>query len=465
VASPTYYRLRRAAASLSSFLRRKAPTSPTDDDSGNGKPRRRAIVGVVKPRWPNAHPFFSPGDLPGVSVKAATLPKGEVGVTGLDARSGRIYQEYSARLQNLRNRMAAYEEMRRSDSAVAVLENIITLPVRQAQWFVKPGDDEQLSDAIAENIFHGLSHPFEETIRQACLAVLYGFTIHEKVYETKPDGFLGWRKFAERARTTVAGWEFDSTGGLKAVKQSGRKPDTGSPVSITIPIERLLVWTWRGEAGDPEGIGVLRQAYKHWYYKQVLEEFAAIRIERQACGLPMAYGPEIGFTEEEASQVLASIEAIRAAEAAGMVVPAGWHIEWADLGRADVPFESHIERQHSSILQTALGHFVGLGQGGDRGSLALSRDATTFFFLACEAIADWICSTFNLYAMRQLCYFNNNNPGALPQLAHGKLGVRDPDRFTRAVARLFDPDLVIPPEVEDYVRDELGMPPRPENTG
>jgi len=406
----------------------------------------------------------TPGDIPPIAAatniaEADTRASlGEVGVTGLDARQGRIYQEYSRRLQTLSTRMATYEEMRRSDSAIAAMEAIISLPVRHADWRIEPGDDKELSARIEENLFNGLSHSFDDLLREALLGELYGFGIHEKVFEQKDDGFLGWRKFAERNRSTVHKWDFDSTGGLAGIVQRGISPQAGSFVTTSIPIKKLIVWTWRKESGNPEGLGVLRQAYKPWMYKQFMEEFAAIRIERQACGIWVATGPPEGYTKSERSDIITILKNLRSAADASLVTPEGWTIEMLEPGPADVPFESHIERQHQSMLQTVLGQFVGLAQGGDSGAWALSRDSTTFFLMTRETAADWFASFFNRYAIDQLVRYNTNEKMKNPRLVHGPIGIRDSFILARALNKLFDPKVPLPKDVEGYAREELGLP-------
>jgi len=353
--------------------------------------------------------------------------------------------------------------MRRSDSALAAMEAVISLPVRHADWRIEPGDDKELSDRISENLFDGLTHSFDDLLREALLAVLYGFSLHEKVFEQKDDGFIGWRKFAERDRTTVQEWMFDSTGGLAGIVQHGINPKDGGYVTKTIPIKKLLVSTWRKESGDPEGIGAFRQAYKHWMYKQYFEEFAAIRIERQACGIWVAKGPPEGYDQTQRNNVIEILKNLRSAADASLVVPEGWEIDMLEPGPADVPFESHIERQHQSMLQTVLAQFVGLAQGGDSGAWALSRDSSSFFLMTLEGIADWFCASFNRYAVDQLVRYNTNDKMENPRLTHGPLGVRDVEKFAQALNKLFDPKVPLPPDVEDYARGELGLPERKEN--
>jgi len=386
---------------------------------------------------------------------------GERGVTGLDVRWGVVFKEYSSRLQSLSDRMTAYEEMRRSDSALAAMEAIITLPIMHADWRVDPGDDPELADLIAQNLFTGLTHPFMDFLRVCILAVLYGFSIHEKVFEEKEDGFLGWRKFADRERQTVYKWIFDSTGGLAGFTQYGRNPQTGNYVYVDIPVKKLLVSTWRRESNDPEGLGAFRQAYKHWFFKQTFEEFAAIRIERQAGGMMKAEGPPEGYTKTEGDAMLVQLKRMRTAEDASMIHPPGWQVEMLSLGPADVPFETHIERQHQSMLQCVLGQFVGLAQGGDSGAWALSRDSSSFFLMSLEGVADWFTENMNRYCIPQLCRYNKAAMKKYPQLAHGPIGVRDMDALARTLWRMYQKDHPLPGEIETYMRDAMGLPPAP----
>lgn len=396
---------------------------------------------------------------------AASRPKfgAERGVTGLVARQGRVMQEYNANLQSLSSRMTAYEEMRRSDCAFATIEALITMPLLQADFRIQEGTDTDFSEFLQWNLFHGLTNNFKNTLRSAIMGVLYGFTWHYKQFEYKDYGgrrWVGLRKLAERERSTVYNWKFDDTGGLAGLVQRGYSPSTGQLQETEYDVSEILVWTWRPEAGNPEGIGAFRQAYKHWFYKVALEEFAAIRIERQACGIPVAYGPPEGYTDSEKAEVLALLGGLRTAHNGAVVIPDGWRLELLTLGAADVPFETHIERQHRSILETVLAHFVET----DNASQGVSRDSSNLFLMSLEAIADWLCDVVNTYLIPQLAQYNgvSTTDGDLPKLVHGKVGVRDLDRFTRAVKAIFDGGIEYPPEVQDYLREVAGLPAAPQ---
>ena len=417
-------------------------------------------------------PRLKPGR---VTAAANAIAKtGELGVTGLDVRNGRVYDDYNSDMMALSDRMARYEEMRRSDTAVATIENCISLPVRRAVWHVRPaeGDESEagklLAARIEKNLMWEMTHSFDDLLRSGLLAILYGFTALEICWDEKPDGRIGWKKFAERARSTIYRWEFSDEGELLGLKQRGWTSNEMREMrTVTIPAEDLLLFTWRGEIGNPEGLGLLRQAWKPYNFKRDLEEFAAIRIERQAMSIPVLtppddrFGADAGeFTDADTAEIenmLAAASRLRVGEDAGWIELRGWRIRFEWPGPADVPFDTFIERFHQQILQTALAQFVGFSQAGDKGSFGLSKDATAFFLMTMEAAADWIAFTFNHKAIPQWVAMNTNGAVEMPRLVHGPIGTRDIAAMGNFLHSLFDLNVSTPIEQIERALEETGM--------
>lgn len=391
------------------------------------------------------------------------------GMTGLNATDGRIYQEYNEDIQSLSDRMSVFEEMRRSEPAFAACEWLISIPLAQAPYWFEPGDrkDERcvlFSEFLNWNLTQGLTRPFGETAREAAMGIFYGFTWAYPRYEYKRFNgkvFTGWRQFAPRSRATVYQWRLDDDGGLRGLYQYGTVPSTGEPKMVVYDIEEIIIWTWRGDNGDPEGLGAYRQAYKPYSYLTAFEEFAAIRVERQSCGIPIATGPIGGYDTADGIKVLAIINNIRAGHDAGIVVPEGWTIAMLDVGAADVPFGDHIERQRRNIFKTVGAQFVELSQGDGNGSNALSRDASSTFYEGLNYMADWVCQGVNAYAVPRLM---ERNPRELtgekqPRLMHGRVGVRDLERYARAIELPFRDKSQIPQETIAQFAELAGLSP------
>ncbi|MFA0781610.1 phage portal protein family protein, partial [Fervidibacter sacchari] len=131
-----------------------------------------------------------------------------------------------------------YTRMRRSDATVQALELAITLPIRATDWDIQPASDDptaqEAADLVYDNLFGGMTHTFDDFLRDALLALFYGFTVFEKVFEER-DNYIVWRKFAPRHPQTIERFLFDEAGGLAGGRQGGFDPQGrfrqgGSPV-------------------------------------------------------------------------------------------------------------------------------------------------------------------------------------------------------------------------------------------
>lgn len=89
---------------------------------------------------------------------------------------------------------------------------------------------------------------------------------------------------------------------------------------VSIPASKLLLFSFRREGENYEGVSVLRSAYKHWYFKETMYKFDAVRHERQSVGIPVIYLPSTA-TPEDKEQAKIIVANIRATEQTGVVMP------------------------------------------------------------------------------------------------------------------------------------------------
>jgi hypothetical protein len=398
-------------------------------------------------------------------VAAAMLASG-VGVSGLSAFGGVISDDYNTDLQNLQDRMDIYEQMRRSDAALAVMEALITMPILAAGWRLEGGDSETFRKRLWDDLQFGMTHPFRETLRQALLGVLYGFAIHQVIPETKPDGFEGIRKFLELGRKTVDEWDFDASGGVQGFWQTGYRLDTDEYVRQYLPIEQLIIWTWREDCGNPEGLGAYRQGYKHWRIKEVLEQLAAMRVERTCIPYLIWEAPPYNTNEDRSNDLLEICDRMIAGENIGVLEVGGWKLRLEWPGPSDVPFLDMIEWEHMNMLQGILGQFVGYGTGGQHAGAPLGRESASVFMETMNYIADWLCDSFNRYVIPKLWEWNhgtqflNRWSKEPPRLAHDTVGTMDLDGLGRAIRAFLDKNTMMTPDLLNFLLQKAGMPPQ-----
>jgi hypothetical protein len=289
----------------------------------------------------------------------------------------------------------------------------------------------------------------------------------EKVFDQQVvDGTprIVWKKFAPRHPMDVKQWHFDANGGPSSVEMykpySPNFAGGGSfDDSVTIPIEKMLVFTFDKEAGNIEGISVLRSAYKHWYYKDQLYKIDAIQKERHGIGIPVIALPP-GYKQEDKDLAENLGRNIRTNERAHITLPPGWEIAMLKMEGHLVDCIPSIEHHDAMIRSNVLGEFI---RGSSAG--ASGEEVIAMFLKATKYVADIIVDTFNNYAIPQLWGLNFSR-GSCPRLRVRRIGESADWRTLSAAARnLVGAQLLTPDDpLEDAFRDEMDLPARDPST-
>jgi hypothetical protein len=442
----------------------------------------------------DAYGSMAPGEVQGeVSEKLNSGPAlGELGATGLKRSAGIIDEEFLPALKGTKGDQV-FTEMSKNDPIVGALLFTIEKLLRQIDWNVVGADqspEQQQAVEFVEECMSDMSHSWDDLIAEVLSMLPYGWSWHEVVYkkrigpwETSPkrkskfnDGKIGWRKISIRAQETLFRWVFDDDGGIKGMVQIPAPRYT----QITIPIEKSLLFRVGTHKGNPEGVSILRNAYRPWYFKKRLEEFEAIGVERDLAGLPTAKVPsrmmKPNATPDDARMFNAFkklVSNVRRDEHEGIVIPSDadpdtklplYEFELMSSGGSRT-FDTNalIDRNSQAILMTVLADFIMVGHQ-DGGSYALHVDKTGIFRAALNSIAQSIADTFNRHAIPRLFAINGWKLDQLPTLKPGNV---DPPNLTELggfmtqMAQLgmtFFPD----PDLEKFLRETAHLPELPE---
>ncbi|MBC7287892.1 MAG: DUF935 family protein, partial [Armatimonadetes bacterium] len=392
-------------------------------------------------------------------AQASRPPGGELGFTGSRRFAGLGDDEYNPDLTGTRA-FDVYERMLASDGQVQAVFLVITLPIQSTRWFVEPAADDARSRQVAEfieyNLFEGMTSPWSIVLHHALLALFYGVSILEKVFEVR-DGRVYWRKFAPRHPRTISRWENSPDGGLAGLRQAGIDGQ-GRYREVFIPIEKLLVFTWREEWENPQGRSILRPAYKHWFIKDALYNISAVGAERSLVGVPLGRLPQ-GYSASDKQSLQQIIESLRSHEASGVTLPPGYDITWLEARRNPAEILPLIEHHDLQIARCVLAQFLNLG-ATRYGSRSLSQDHRKLFLLALNGTARWIADMFNRYAIPQLCRFNWPDLDQYPRLSHANIyELLDADAIAEQLASLTKAGLIsADAEVENRIRSIMGLP-------
>ena len=338
-------------------------------------------------------------------MAAGAVMSPEIGVAGNTGFWGSPLTGEHLRLLEGAAGRAVYDQMRRSDHQVGAVLKAITLPIRQADYFMDPASDDALDVEIAETLqqalLHGMTHTWDDTLRHALLMLPFGFSVLEKVYEYR-DGLQLPRKLAARMPQSVERWEYDKR--RRRLTHLVQRDADGQ--EIKIPIEKLLVFTHDKEGDNWEGMSILRTAYKGWFLKDDLEKTNAIMHARWGAGVPFfRTPPAVARGSEEWNEGTKALEGLHANEKAYLQYPNTW--EGGVLGKEGRGTDvlGSIEYYDQAIAKAMLALHINLGTSKS-GSRALGGTFVESFLMATQATADYVAEVFSRFCVRELVDLN-----------------------------------------------------------
>jgi hypothetical protein len=383
-----------------------------------------------------------------------------------------IRREYNADLFGIKG-LRIYDRMRKSDGTVRGTLRLAKTPVLAGQWSMKPASsstkDKMIANFVWKNLTQWMTTSWPQLLTEALLMLDFGYYMFEKVFApgeqvtNDPDarGKIVWQKLAPRHPMDVREWFFDLAGGPLSVDmwtspaltpglQGGVYEGYGH--WINIPINKLLVFTFDKEAGNIEGISLLRSAYKHWYYKDNLYKIDAIQKERHGIGVPVIALP-VGYSGDDLKTADALGRNLRTNDRAHVVLPPNWGLTFAELKGQPVDCIRSIEHHDTQLEKQILGQFLQPNMKTDEADQTLFLKATRF-------TADIVTDTINSYAVPQLVDMNWAN-SAYPQLTVKRIGEQEDWRtYSFALRNYVGAGIIVPDQpMEDQIRDEMGLPP------
>jgi hypothetical protein len=427
-------------------------------------------------------------DNAGDEIPQRAKPMDELGVTGVKRVSGYVDEEFLPALRG-RKAVRVYREMSANDSMVGALLFSIDKLLREVEWKVLPAQQDEegvKAQEFLESCMEDMNEPWDGFIGEVLSMMTYGWSWHEIVYKRRigpwekdprkrskhQDGLIGWRKMPIRAQETLMRWSFDETGGVKAMIQMA-PPRYQTTV---IPIEKSILFRTSIAKGNPEGVSLLRTAYRAWYFKKRLEEFEAIGVERDLAGMPVAKVPADYLTAAKGTPQAKTVDAyrkmvrgVRRDENEGLVLPNQYDPDtknplfefelMSSGGTRQFDTNSIIQRYEQRILMSVLADFILVGHEST-GSYSLHTDKTGIFRAALNSLVKSIADTLNRYAVPRLFALNGWKLDELPRFEPTNV---DPPDLTQLASFIsatagsgmqWFPD----PELEKYVREIARLP-------
>lgn len=394
----------------------------------------------------------SPVAAPNGSVPAQAFQ--EIGSSGLVQFGGIITDDELADWRSPR-KIKTIRSMMLNDATIGGLLFAIKMLIRQVDWRVDAGAEDNTSMEAAELVrtalFDDMSMTWKDTLSDIVSFLPWGWEFSEVVYKYRDgtsrdptrrskytDGRIGWRKWPIRSQETLANWEFDDAGGIRGMTQYLLPSYT----TATIPLDpKGLLFRTESNRNNPEGLSILRTAYRPWRMKTRLENIEGLGLERDVAGLPVALIPS-AYMDPNASAEMQAVYTlvkkivanIRNDEGGGVVFPSdvdessGKSLFELKLlstaGARQFNTDAIINRYDQRILMSVLADFMMLG-AEKVGSFALAESDTDLFAVAIGAWLENISSVVNRFAIPRLLAANAMRPERMPYLTHADIELPD----------------------------------------
>jgi hypothetical protein len=390
-----------------------------------------------------------------------------LGSSGTEINAGYFAEEY---LVKLRGRAGAriWDEMRRSESQVAMLLSAVMNPIKAGNWDFEAAADvadgekhKELVEFCAKEMIDWETH-----IHEALTMIIFGFSLFETVHNVvfnhpKFGTFNGLKGLAFRSQKTIERWYTDrATGNLEKVEQwvtGDLRPEDSQ--KITMLAEFLLIFTLQKEGDNYEGISALRPMYGPYFRKNLYLRIAAIGLEKNAIGTPLGTTPKGKQSAGDEAAFKTVLENFTAHEAAYLIKPEGWEIELLKSDFDAAAVKEMVLLENTEMINSMVANFLALGTNGGGGAFALGSDLSDFFLNGIQNFANIICGVWNRKLIPDLVKLNFGPQQAYPKLRASGINDKAGKELAEIInslssAQALKPDM----KLEEFLRKQYNMP-------
>lgn len=402
----------------------------------------------------------------------------ELGVPGLRIYSGFLEEEF---LPELRGTFAArvYQEMRDNDPTVGAMLYVMEHLIQNATLTVKTDGDSNVDLAareLVETSIDDMVDPWQHVLSEVLTFMPFGYSYmevtmkHRRGENRNPnkdskydDGFIGWSSWKLRGQDTTYRWHMSNTMDVVAMEQL----PPPHFINTLVPRDKALHFRTKPYKSNPEGISLLRNAYRPWFFMKRIEEIEAIAVERELNGMPVLQPPE-GYNlwnknDPQAAPLLARAEDIvrniRQDRHQGVVLPFGWVLTLlSSTGQRSLDTSIIINRYAQRIATVVLADMLLIGQ--ERvGSFALVAAKVSLFSKALRSIARIIEGEINRKAIPKLIRMNGMTVDNMPYISFGPIDTPDLKSLSEYVNKLVGNNVLTPDQdLERHMREIASMP-------
>lgn len=425
-------------------------------------------------------------------------------VAGYQRTGNQVNDDFLPKLNGKQGRRIL-RQMADNDETIGGVLFAMNSVYRSVQWLFDPSDKEDSKSVeyakwLEDAILNQMGDPrgslpddtFSAFVQTWTETDVFGWSWYDVWVKDLPDGSVGIARLVPVAAETLDGWDIEEpTGYVRGILQ--RSPSTS--VSTLIPRERSLHLISAPNKGNPEGISILRTAYRPWYYKKVQLEIEAILAER-GTGFPVITvnsdikkaANDVNLSESQRAAAAAMIGEfeqivanIKRNEQSGLVIYSKPYVAGYDNetgvttygGEQQVKLEfltpeqsnavdidRTIKRLDTSIARAVLADFLFFGSSGNTSNGANLGNRTELWIRAMQSRIDSNVECINRQLIPQLWKLNAFPEEYRPTIRAGSISKDSIETLTNALVRLSQAGAPVFPDaaLQEHVYKEAGLP-------
>lgn len=326
--------------------------------------------------------------------------------------------------------LEAMREMLAQDGNPRKLEQVLSLPIRSADWEIR-GDGE-IADFVRDN----LSPLMDRLIDQCTSAIAYRKAFFELVWKLDGAQVVYDAIELRPAVSCSAAFTID-TGQPNGFRQRLNPINMFTDIPerrmgwVTIPANRAFVYTYGAYREPIHGVSDLDVSLYCWDNIRKLQFLWCSYLEQQSLPKILVYGDDPTQAVDNARAISESV-ASSAIPMERRYDPASPSFDLIESsGKGATQFREAITYFESKQTQSVLASFMDLSTHASMsgaGSNALSADQSEFFLASRQAVADEIAEQITEGIIRPLVTFNYGPDVDIPDLHFGAIGNRQTDR-------------------------------------
>jgi hypothetical protein len=363
-----------------------------------------------------------------------------------------------------------YTDMRDGDCIAAATVKALKLPLMQAPFEVRPGNENEKAKEAAEYIewqLNALFRGFQYFKRHLLLSLDFGLAMFEKIYQrgVKYNGkTTNIIKYLSPIQLdTVYKFLYDDAMVLTGIEHEHRIPEGGN-YFVEIDRDKLFWYTFDEEFENIKGRSLLRPARQMWTYKHALFT-SAVRASQKGAGI--VRGRVSGQVDQKQKAQMEQLlrTTATAKNAYVMDYKDKFEVELLELkGQQNVmPL---LDQANREMFFNTLSEFLmsGIGQGANGSRSATSEHKTAYELLANSILIDMECAIQKLVdEMISISYLGNLNETDWPVFAFKAVNQIDSAKVAQNAGLLYQNGIVNKiPEDENFFREIFGYPEKPE---